>query len=241
MLSLAEEIMISALSREVRDQEWVATGTLSPLPAAAAWLAKYTHAPRAEVFIAGSKEWPFDNEWQDLFDLAQQGRIDVFFLSGAQIDREGNLNLMAIGEYGHPRVRLPGGAGSAMLYYMVKRTVLFKTSHDARGLVERVDHVTSPGYTPDLSRNQRPGHAAHLVTPLGIFAFKPPEPVTLVSLHPGVSLAEVEQKTGFKVQVDEPMPLTPALNEMQRQSLYCPVREKLQGVYPALAAKLIVE
>ena len=58
-LTLAEETMIGALAREVRDGDWAACGTLSPLPAAALWLARLTHAPRAEVFVAGSEDWPF--------------------------------------------------------------------------------------------------------------------------------------------------------------------------------------
>ena len=98
-LTPGEETMIAALSRQVRDRDWAACGTLSPMPAAALWLAKLTHAPKAEVFVAGSRDWPFSNEWQDFFDLAQAGRLNVFFLSGAQIDGQGNINLMAVGDY----------------------------------------------------------------------------------------------------------------------------------------------
>src|SRR5512142_1244718 len=114
-LTFGEETMIGALAREVKDGDWAACGTLSPMPAAALWLAKLTHAPGAEVFVAGSRDWPFANEWQGFFDLAQTGRVNLFFLSGAQIDGQGNINLMAVGSYEKPQVRLPGGAGSAIL------------------------------------------------------------------------------------------------------------------------------
>ena len=134
-LTLGEETMIGALAREVKDGDWAACGTLSPMPAAALWLAKLTRAPRAEVFVGGSSDWPFADQWQGFFDLAQSGRLNVFYLSGAQIDGQGNINLMAVGNYAKPKVRLPGGAGSAILAYVVERVVLFKTTHEARGLV----------------------------------------------------------------------------------------------------------
>src|SRR5512143_2740322 len=154
-LTASEEVMIGALAREVKDGDWAACGTLSPMPAAALWLAQLTHAPRARVMVAGSRDWPFENQWQGFFDLAQAGRLNLFFLSGAQIDGQGNINLMAVGPYEKPKVRLPGGAGSAILAYVVERVVLFKTTHEARGLVPKVDVVTAPGYTPELPPGQR--------------------------------------------------------------------------------------
>ncbi len=171
-LTPGEEIMIGALARQVQDGDWAACGTLSPLPAAALWLAQLTHAPRAEVFVAGSPDWPFAGEWQGFFDLAQAGRLNLFFLSGAQIDGQGNINLMAIGPYEKPKVRLPGGAGSAILAYVVERVVLFKTDHSARGLVAAVDTVTAPGYTPELSPWQRPGRSPGSSPPSASLIFR---------------------------------------------------------------------
>jgi glutaconate CoA-transferase subunit B len=164
-LTPGEETMIGALARQVKDGDWAACGTLSPLPAAALWLAQLTHAPRAEVLVAGSPDWPFAGEWQGFFDLAQAGRLKGFYLSGAQIDGQGNINLMAIGPYGQPKVRFPGGAGSAILAYVVDRVGLFKTDHSPRGLVAAVDTVTAPGYTPELNPWERPGRITCLVTP----------------------------------------------------------------------------
>ncbi|MDD5643616.1 MAG: hypothetical protein PHX53_18335 [Syntrophales bacterium] len=184
-LTPGEETMIAALALQVKDGDRAACGTLSPMPAAALWLAQLTHAPKAEVFIAGSKDWPFAGEWQGFFDFAQQGKLHLFYLSGAQIDGQGNINLMAVGDYPRPRVRLPGGAGSAILAYVVERVVLFKTVHEPRGLVPQVDVVTAPGYTPQLSPRQRPGQVTCLVTPKCVFKFAPPAPARLASLHPG--------------------------------------------------------
>lgn len=237
-LNFAEEVMIAALARQVREGEAAACGTLSPMPAAALWLAQMTHARGAQVWVAGSPDWPFYGEWQGFFEAAQQGRIGLFFLSGAQIDGRGNINLMAVGDYRRPQVRLPGGAGSAILAYMVERVALFKSAHDRRGLVAQVDHLTAPGYTPHLSKRQRPGRPTRLITPKCVFAFEPPQPPRLESLHPQVSLEEVRHLTGFEFQSPDQIPETPPLSEEARQYLYGPVKEKLARVYPQFAARL---
>jgi glutaconate CoA-transferase subunit B len=237
-LSPGEETMIRALAREVKDGDWAACGTLSAMPAAALWLAKLTQAPRAEVFVAGSADWPFEGEWQGFFDLAQAGRLNVFYLSGAQIDGQGNINLMAVGDYRKPKVRLPGGAGSAILAYVVERLVLFKTAHEPRGLVPQVDVITAPGFTPHLSLRQRPGRITRLITPKCVLAFDPPAAPWLASLHPGVSLEEVRQLTGFEFRAPAQAPETPALSAAERRLLYGPVKEKLARVYPQFAARL---
>ena len=94
----------------------------------------------------------------DLFDLSARGRLDVAFLSGVQIDAEGRINMSAIGSYEQPKVRLPGGAGSAMLMPTARRVILWRTKHDPRTFVERLDFVTAAG------------NVDRVVTPLGIFA-----------------------------------------------------------------------
>ena len=233
-----EEVMIAALARQVKDGDKAACGTLSPMPAAALWLARLTHAPKAEVFVAGSRDWPFEGEWQGFFDFAQQGKLNLFYSSGAQIDGWGNINLMAVGDYRRPQVRLPGGAGSAILAYVVERVVLFKTDHAPRGLVPQVDAFTATGYTPQLSERQRPGRVTCLVTPKCVFDFAPPGPPLLASLHPGVTLEEVRRLTGFKFQANAETPATPSLTPESRELLYRPVKEKLAQVYPHFAARL---
>ena len=238
-LTPGEEVMIGALARQVRDGDWAACGTLSPLPAAALWLAQLTHAPRAEVFVAGSPDWPFEGEWQGFFDLAQAGRLNVFFLSGAQIDGQGNINLMTIGPYDQPKVRLPGGAGSAILAYVVERVVLFKTEHAARGLVAAVDTVTAPGYTPELSPWQRPGRITALVTPKCVFNLSPPQPYAVGQppprREPGGGAG------GSRALRSKPPPTCrrprPWMHET-RSLLYGPVKEKLAQAYPLFAARL---
>ncbi|GIQ62803.1 hypothetical protein PACILC2_13710 [Paenibacillus cisolokensis] len=102
------ELLICTLSRRLRDRETVVVGNFSPVPAAAALLAQASHAPRAEICILGDeRNWPYE-EAQQLYDAVQRGEADVFFLSGAQIDAYGNVNLHAIGRYESPEVRLHG-------------------------------------------------------------------------------------------------------------------------------------
>src|SRR5580698_9570672 len=72
---------------------------------------------------------------RELFDCAGQGRIDVFFLSGGQIDGEGNINLVSVGDYERPKARFPGSFGSAYLYYVVPKVILFRVEHSRRTLV----------------------------------------------------------------------------------------------------------
>ena len=92
---------------------------------------------------------PKNTFWTDgareLFDCAGQGRIDVFFLSGGQIDGHGNVNLVSTGDYAHPQVRFPGSFGSAYLYYVVPKVILFRTEHSRRTLVPQVDFISAPG------------------------------------------------------------------------------------------------
>jgi glutaconate CoA-transferase subunit B len=119
-----EEAMICYLARELRNHEVIGVGNNSPIPAAAALLAKARHAKQASVYILGQCDWPFQGT-KEFFDLMQRGEMDVFFLSGAQIDSYGRINLQTIGDYGKPKVRLPGGAGSGVVYFTCKRIFLF--------------------------------------------------------------------------------------------------------------------
>jgi glutaconate CoA-transferase subunit B len=114
-----EELMVVVISREVQNSETIGVGAASPIPAAACVLAEQFHAPDATIIILGSKEYyPFPAGSSELHFIAQRGELDLFFLSGIQIDRHGNLNLHVLGDYESPSLRLPGAYGSAMLYYM---------------------------------------------------------------------------------------------------------------------------
>src|SRR4029453_5942701 len=92
--------------------------------------------------------------------------------SGAQIDQHGNFNLSVIGEYEHPKVRLPGGRANGILAFVAKRLILFRTEHSRRVFVPRVDFVTAPGVPPEGA--YRLGGLPAGVTGLFWFEFAPP-------------------------------------------------------------------
>ncbi|ALS21774.1 MULTISPECIES: CoA-transferase [Paenibacillus] len=227
-----EEFMICALARELHDGETIAVGNSSPVPAAAALLAKETHAPRAQTYIMGyEREWPFEGT-KEFFDYIQRGLVDVFFLSGAQIDCWGNINLHVIGDYARPKVRLPGGAGSSMVYYRCKRIFLFKTDHHAKGFPERLDFVSSSA-SPDF-RQEGAGRLEAVYTPLAVLR---PAPLTrrlqLSAIAPGTTAEEVQGKTGFDLGIEGDVPRIEAPSPQQLDVLRSKVKAALQEIYPA--------
>jgi glutaconate CoA-transferase subunit B len=231
--------LICSLSRQLRNHEVIAVGNQSPIPAAAALLAHSLHAPDTTLYILGQPDWPFEGT-KEFFDLIQRGGVDVFFLSGAQIDRYGSINLHVIGEYKRPKVRLPGGAGSAVMYLMCPRILLFKTDHTVKGFPEKLDFVTSSA-TSEPSVYRR-GQLAGVYTPLGVL--KPDGPdgeLVLSELTVGITAETVQANTGFALQLGEVRPV-PEVDPPAPDELYAlrhVVYEKLFAIYPEFAAKLL--
>ena len=207
-------MMVVSLSRLLKDGEVVFHGVASPIPAVAVLLAKRTHAPNLVYLnITGSVDPAPDRipestvdpllllgtagyfSLADAFDLAARGKVDTAFLSGVQIDRHGRINMSAIGNYASPKVRLPGGAGSAFLMETAGRVLLWRTRHDKKTFVDRVSFVTAAG------------RVSHVVTPLCIFSMVDGE-LTVESIHPHTTPEEVKNSTGFPVNVDESTPYT---------------------------------
>ena len=230
-----EEFLAFQISREVRDFERTAVGTLSPVPLLGVLHARARHASHGKFLIFGSEETPVTDGSRELFDLAQRGKLDLFFLSGAQIDREGNINLTCIGEYGAPRVRLPGGAGSAMLYYMTRRVVLVTLAHSRRVFVERCDFVTSAANTPRYP--WRRGGPTKLITPLCTMEYDGAAAKwRLASLHPGVTYGEAQKETGFPLS-PETAPDTPSPSPADVALLRAQI-PALRNSYPVFADDL---
>jgi glutaconate CoA-transferase subunit B len=229
-----EELMAAVIAREVRDGETVAVGTLAPVPATGVLLARATHAPRARVIILNHPDyWPFRNGSKEFYDFAQRGGFDLFFLSGGQIDRQGNLNLIGVGDPARPAVRFPGGAGAAMLYYLPRRVVVFRTDHSPRVFVERVDVVASPGSTEPAV--VRPGGPWKVVTPLCVFRFDRARAALLVeSIHPGVTREALARRTGFALDAEAAVE-TPAPDADTLRVLRTRVRPDVARVYPRYA------
>jgi glutaconate CoA-transferase, subunit B len=213
----------------------VAVGAASPIPAAAALLARAKGGGRPYVSLLGSRNHTFFTDGaRELFDCAGQGRIDVFFLSGGQIDGEGNINLVSIGDYDHPKARFPGSFGSAYLYYVVPKVILFRVEHSRRTLVPKVDFVSAPGGSAD--NVFRPGGPIALVTNRCLFEFdRARRRFSLASVHPGHSVGEVAENTGFDFDRPEHVPTTPAPSAATLQLLRITVAPMLAEVYPQFA------
>lgn len=232
------ELMAVLLAREVRDGEVSACGALSQIPAAALLLAKELHAPHAELIILGSVFNPFHTSRQFHF-LAQRGELGLFFVSGVQIDGHGNYNLHQLGpDAERPRARFPGGYGGGMIYYCARRTVVFRTEHTRRSLVERVDYVSAAGATPP--EVLRLGHPSKLVTPKATFRFDTKAGVLrLESIHPPYVLEDIRENTGFDLGTTGPATMTPAPTKEELHVLRHAVRDKMteSGTYAGWAQK----
>jgi glutaconate CoA-transferase subunit B len=161
----------------------------------------------------------------DVMETCQRGLIDYTFLGGAQIDAYGNLNSSLIGrDYAHPRVRLPGSGGANDLASLCWR-ILVVTNHDRRRFVEKLDFLTTPGYLTGPGAREAaglpPGTGPYrVITDLAVLGYHEQTcRMQLLSLHPGVTLEQVESATGFDLGASEPLPTTTAPTEHELELL----------------------
>lgn len=236
-----EEIMATAIARLILDPaappaRHIAVGAASAIPAAACWLVKALgHDVRLSLLHRQSGN-PFTAGTRELFDLTGQGRIDLFFLGGGQIDGTANINLIGTGEWPGTGVRFPGSFGSAFMYMMVPRTILFREEHSRRVLVPRVDVVSAPGVSPPGVF--RRGHAQALVTGRCVFHFDAERTrFTLASVHPGETEASVADSTGFAYSSGTPSVTTEPSKEELRL-LRTDVCGAMRETYPAFCQRI---
>jgi glutaconate CoA-transferase, subunit B len=222
----AEETMTIAAAREVKDRQVLLVG-VGP-PNAAANLARRLHAPDAVlVYESGAIEakparLPLSIGDDDLAETAAElvsvpemfnywvgaGRIDVGFLGAAQLDRHANINTTVIGDYAHPKVRLPG-AGGAPEIAASSREVIILLRQSRRSFVEKLDFTTSIGFGAGAGERERLGFTGAgptvVITDLGILKPSPEDSeLELVAIHHGVGLDEVREATGWDLRVREP-------------------------------------
>ncbi|HLU58662.1 MAG TPA: CoA-transferase subunit beta [Pseudonocardia sp.] len=235
----SDEMMTIAAARALRDGQVCFVGI--GLPSRAANLARRLHAPRLVlIYESGTvdtrpAELPLSIGDGVLADSAltvvsvpeifnywlQPGRIDVGFLSGAQIDRLGNINTTVIGEYDDPTVRLPGSGGAPEIASSC-RQVIVVMRHRLRSFVEHVDFVTSVGHGTGPGDRERLGlrgaGPVRVITDLGVLE---PDPETaelvLTALHPGVTVERVRAETGWPLQVAADLVFTapPSTTELE--------------------------
>lgn len=234
------EIMITAIADQLQGLRHVAVGARSPIPGSAAHLARVRSGGKLRISILGSrKHSPFVNGAPELFDCAGQGRIDAFFLSGGQIDGGANINLVGVGDianYPRANARFPGSFGSAYLYFVVPRVILFTLEHTRRVLCPKVDFISAPGTSPP--EVYRPGGPFALVTPKCVFAFdRGKGRFRLSSTHAGATVDDVRDATGFDFDCPPNVPAAPAPDPESLKILRSDVAHAIAETYPAFSRR----
>lgn len=234
-----EELLIAVIARLLEGDGHIAVGVLSPIPGSAAILAQARSDTPVKVSIIGSRIAPYRTDGGvDFFDCAGQGRLDAFFLSGGQIDGQANINLLGVGDYPGTTARWSGSFGSAYLYYVVPKVILFREEHTRRTLVDRVDFISAPGSSP--ANVHRPGGPHALVTSRCLFMFdKQRGGFRLASLHPGVTIEEVRDNTGFDFACPGEVPQTPAPDAATLALIRGEVAAKIADPYPRFAVQVL--
>jgi len=235
----ADELMTIVAARELNNGDVVFVGI--GIPSTAANLARQTHAPDVVlIYESGTidtkpTKTPLSIGDGELAETAlavvsvpeifaywlQPGRIDVGFLGAAQLDRHGNLNTTVIGDYEHPKVRLPGAGGAPEIALASKRTMLV-LRQSARSFVDQLDYVTTVGHHEGHGSRATLGRAGNgpaiVITDIGVLR---PDPVTdeltLVSLHPGRTVEEAIAATGWPLKIADDLSETtpPTITEIE--------------------------
>lgn len=235
------ELLIATIADLLEGIRHVAVGASSPIPAAGAMLLRARNEiggrQPVRISILGSQEHNFfTNGGAEVFDCAAQGRIDAFFLGGGQIDGEANINLVGTGAYPTSDVRWPGCFGSAFLYFLVPRVILFREEHSPRVLVDKVDYVSAPGTSEGVTRS---GGPYALLTSMALFAFDAARRrFALTSVHRGSSAKEVRANTGFDYDSPTDPPQTKPPDAASLALLRGRVTQELAETYPQFAQLL---
>jgi len=238
MTHTPEELLISTLADMLAGDRHVAVGAASPIPGAAALLAKAEATQRMHVTILHSRRFnPFTEGSRELFDAAGQGRVDTFFLGGVQIDGQANINLVGTGDYPRLKKRFPGSFGAPLMYFAVRRVILFREEHSPRTLVEKVDFVSAPGTSPPGV--WRHGGPKALVTNRAVFAFDAGRArFRLESVHNGETPASVAAATGFDFDLRPEIGETTAPSAERVQRLRQEIAPKVAEFYLQFAARI---
>lgn len=233
------ELMAVCGSKQIKNGEVVFIGT--GLPLIAAMLAKKTHAPGAKiVYEAGFIDSNAKDIALSIADsrlgyhaagaiglietlglMLQGGHVDLGFVGAAQIDEYGNINTTYIGSFEKPVVRLPGSGGGNDIISSAKRVVVIMT-HEKRKMVKKLDYLTSPGFLDGPGARERTGllggGPSLVVTNLCQMDFDPKtKRIRLATVHPGVSVQQVVDNSGFDLIIPQNVPTTelPTCEELE--------------------------
>ena len=246
----SSELMCINAARLLRDGDVVFVGV--GLPNLACNLARRTHAPNLQMIyeagVIGARpaRLPLSIgdptlvsgassvcSMYDIFSLyLQRGNVDVGFLGGAQIDRFGNINATVIGDYAHPKVRLPGSGGSQEIAAWANRCYIM-TPHQKRRFPAKVDFCTSAGFLGGRAEREatgvRGGGPLVIVTNLGVLEPDENGEIILTALHEGCTVEQVKENTGWDIKIAAELKTTEPVRESELKLL----REELdpEGIY----------
>jgi glutaconate CoA-transferase subunit B len=234
------ELMIINAARLLRDGDAVFVGVGQPNLACN--LAKRTHAPNlvmiyeAGVIGAEPARLPLSIgdptlvsgalsvvSMYDIFaNYLQRGNVDVGFMGGAQIDKYGNINATVIGDYAHPKVRLPGSGGSQEIAAWANRCYIM-TPHQKRRFPEKVDFMTSAGFLSGRREREatgvRGGGMLAVVTDIGLLEPDENGEMVLTALHPGKTVEQARENTGWDLKAASELRTTEPVTEVELQIL----------------------
>jgi len=204
------------------------------LPLVAGMLAQRTHAPGLLIIFEAGGIGPqvpalpisvgdsrtyykasAASSMHDVMSASQAGYMDYGFLGGAAMDCYGNVNTTVIGDWSHPKVRLPGSGGANDVSSFCWRTIYLMRQQSPRTFVKKLDFVTSPGYLTGPGARERAGLPSdngpyRVITQLGVYDFnETTKRLQLLVLHPGVTVQQVQEASEFEILIPDQMSTSP--------------------------------
>lgn len=224
------ELVCVSLAREIEDGDILILGSFTPLAYVSYVLAKLTHAPNimymayasvdvlplrlsfasceSTALAQGAARW---NMTECINSLYLGTGVDAEPISSIQADQYANINISVVGDYDKPILRGPGGAGAPEVVKMHRKMLGYFPNHNVRTLVSKVDFITGTrwkiGRRERIAAGLRPGPVKY-ITNLCVLSKEDDELFKIESVHPGVSVEQVVEKTGFELAVSENVPQT---------------------------------
>jgi len=225
------ELLCCVASRLLEDNRSVFVGT--GMPMIASMLAQRTSAPKMLIIFEAGGVGPqvpvlpisvgdsrtyhravAASSMHDVMSAAQAGYIDYGFLGAAAMDAYGNINTTVIGDWSKPKARLPGSGGANDIGSFCWRTMYIMRGQSKRTFMNKLDFLTTPGYLGGPGKREEAGLPAdggpyRVITQLGVYGFdEDTKRLMLLSLHPGVTVDEVQANSEFEILIPESISIT---------------------------------
>jgi glutaconate CoA-transferase subunit B len=226
------ELLACVAASLLEDGCSVFVGTGFPL--VAAMLAQRTHAPGLLIMFEAGGIGPqvpalpisvgdsrtyykasAASSMHDVMSASQAGYMDYGFLGGAAMDCFGNVNTTVIGDWNHPKVRLPGSGGANDVGSFCWRTIYLMRQQSPRSFVKKLDFLTTPGYLTGPGAREQAGLPAgtgpyRVITQLGVYGFdEATKRLQLLTLHPGVTMAQIQEESEFEILIPSKVSVSP--------------------------------